>query len=63
MEPKPLPQTVDHACQAGLFLAAQSFAAETMQKSGPFKGPHANTVSSGAPDYDFGNVPLGLFAA
>jgi hypothetical protein len=27
----------------GLFLAAQSFAAEMMQKSGPFKGPKANT--------------------
>lgn len=28
---------------AGLFLGAQSFAAEMMQKSGPFKGPKANT--------------------
>jgi hypothetical protein len=28
---------------AGLFLAAQSFAAEMTQKSGPFKGPKANT--------------------
>jgi hypothetical protein len=31
------------ALGAGLFLAAQSFAAEMMQKSGPFKGPKANT--------------------
>jgi hypothetical protein len=28
---------------AGLFLAAQSFAADMSQKSGPFKGPKANT--------------------
>ena len=28
---------------AGLYLPAQSFAAEMMQKSGPFKGPKANT--------------------
>jgi hypothetical protein len=27
------------ALGAGLFLAAQSFAAEMMQKSAPFKGP------------------------
>jgi hypothetical protein len=31
------------ALGAGLFLAAQSFAAEMMHKSGPFKGPKANT--------------------
>jgi hypothetical protein len=31
------------ALGAGLFLAAQSFAAEMMQKSGSFKGPKANT--------------------
>jgi hypothetical protein len=31
------------ALGAGLFLAVQSFAAEMMQKSGPFKGPKANT--------------------
>ena len=31
------------ALGAGLFLAAQSFAAEMMQKSGPLKGPKANT--------------------
>jgi hypothetical protein len=31
------------ALGAGLFLATQSFAAEMMQKSGPFKGPKANT--------------------
>ena len=31
------------ALVAELFLAAQSFAAEMMQKSGPFKGPKANT--------------------
>jgi hypothetical protein len=31
------------ALGAGLFSPAQSFAAEMMQKSGPFKGPKANT--------------------
>lgn len=31
------------ALGAGLFLAAQTFAAEMMQKSGSFKGPKANT--------------------
>jgi hypothetical protein len=31
------------AIGAGLFFAAQSFAAEMMQKSGPFKGLKANT--------------------
>lgn len=33
------------ALGAGLLFAAQSFAAEMMHKSGPFKGPKANTGS------------------
>ena len=34
------------ALGAGLFLTAQSFAAETMQKSGPFRGQRPTPVSS-----------------